>query len=369
MNISPDVENLNEPVNEPAVYVAPMAKGLNVEGYILDKELGRGGFGWVWFATRKDSGNRFVIKQFIICPDGYNVNDCSGHYNEEGFEYAQRNWLFERVNNERLIQLNLCSRYIHCTSDFFTQPKGLYAAGTALDGDLSDLPSADNNFTFVDLINLAVSAIKGLYLLHSNGMAHRDIKPENFLFSIEGNSYRFKYTDFGISCGMRDAMSCFGSIKGSYFYLSPDLWKAFHLLDNATNKQAEKIRDRYYTQTNAQRYDVWALGITLFVMMRKYQEFSKDRELDKDPTAYFPFDKPTYENIKKGRVFQGLIKNADLKDQDSPNVARWFNTVVDSMIQVNPERRATAKQLVDQVHDDLIIYLNNNISFAQPMQL
>ena len=84
--------------------------------------------------------------------------------------------------------------------------------------------------------------VEGLKTLHESGIAHMDIKPENIMFDKKTNT--IKYIDLGLSClnGKFTCKSC-----GSLMYVPPEIM------------DKEK-----FTFEEAQKIDMWELGVTIF---------------------------------------------------------------------------------------------------------
>lgn len=79
--------------------------------------------------------------------------------------------------------------------------------------------------------------------MHENGIIYRDIKPDNICF-VKTNSDRLKIVDFGSAAYLKDGDFLSEPFGGSY-YLSPEMIKGHY--DKGV--------------------DVWALGITCFMLL------------------------------------------------------------------------------------------------------
>jgi serine/threonine protein kinase len=95
-------------------------------------------------------------------------------------------------------------------------------------------------------------AIHGLEYLHFHSVVHFDIKPENLLLDETGT---LKICDFGVSHLLNHDGQIVGDDSGSPAFQSPEKLSG-KLLDN----QAAAV-------------DVWALGITLFIMIYGFPPF------------------------------------------------------------------------------------------------
>ncbi|EFC42555.1 predicted protein [Naegleria gruberi] len=86
--------------------------------------------------------------------------------------------------------------------------------------------------------------ICGLEYLHENKIVHRDIKPENVLVTKDD---RLKITDFGVSSMLEGDNDTFNTAPGTPAFLSPE---ACHV-----------------GSYSGYASDIWAAGVTLFVML------------------------------------------------------------------------------------------------------
>lgn len=100
-----------------------------------------------------------------------------------------------------------------------------------------------------------------LKYLHNHNIIHRDIKPENILLDKNDNVY---LVDFGISEILCEKEMITKLRTGTLLYLAPELFSDAEILIGPV-------------------IDIWALGVTLFVMLY----------------GYLPFDGETFSEIKE----------------------------------------------------------------------
>lgn len=121
--------------------------------------------------------------------------------------------------------------------------------------------------------------VKGLRDIHAKGIVHRDIKPGNILlFTIsswnpfkDGN-FVAKYADFGLSDTGITGPTNVDTLKGSAYYIAPDLYDA-----------SEK-----HTSADLFKADVFALGLTLVDMLWKPHSGLKRTPVKPGPFSGFP---------------------------------------------------------------------------------
>ncbi|KAM8880353.1 maternal embryonic leucine zipper kinase [Spinachia spinachia] len=143
--------------------------------------------------------------------------------------------------------------------------------------------------------------VSAMAYVHSQGYAHRDLKPENLLIDEDQN---LKLIDFGLCAKPKgglchELMTCCGSPA----YAAPEL-----------------IQGKSYIGSEA---DVWSMGVLLFALLCGYLPFDDDNCM------------VLYRKITRGKY-------------DNP---RWLSPgsvlLLNQMMQVEPKRRVTVKQLLD----------------------
>jgi Tol biopolymer transport system component/serine/threonine protein kinase/Tfp pilus assembly protein PilF len=153
--------------------------GQQIGAYLLEREIGRGGMGAVYLATRADNefSKRVAIK---LVKRGMDTD-----------------FIIRRFRNERQILANLDHPNIARLLDGGTTQDGLpyfvmeYIEGLPLTR-FCDL----NRLTIVDRLKLFVQICAAVHYAHQQFVIHRDIKPGNILVTGDNNP---KLLDFGIA--------------------------------------------------------------------------------------------------------------------------------------------------------------------------
>ena len=176
--------------------------GLDVEGYEVLGELGRGGMGVVYKA-RQSQVNRLVALKMILS---------SRHAGSE----ARKRFRIEAEAVARLQHPNIVQLYEvgeHDGHPFFSLE---FCEGGTLSRHLKDEPiSAERAARMVELLARAI------HYAHERGVVHRDLKPANVLLDGAGNP---KIADFGLAKRLDDdqGQTRTGEIMGTPEYMAPE---------------------------------------------------------------------------------------------------------------------------------------------------
>lgn len=212
---------------------------MNIRDYIIDRELGRGGFGVTYLGYDNKTRNPVAIKTIKL----------SGKSK------------LEEINEEIRMLADLtgdkCNKYIACYYDSFQDyvdgEDTVFIVSEYVDGmSLADfMERYQGNIPPNILWSIYTQLLLGLKYIHDNGYAHRDIKPENILIT---NDYVIKYIDFGLSCVERCKMKeCTSTCpnntnSGTILYMPPEFY----------NKNIKTDLE------GSQSRDIWALTMVMF---------------------------------------------------------------------------------------------------------
>lgn len=199
---------------------------LNNIDWILDKQIGEGGNGVVWSASKENLKSEKIAIKFVKCAS------------------VTKKRRFERevttqssFNHESIVPIYEHGR--SGTTCWFSMP--ICSSASSLLSDRSAIEICD------EYLNI-VSAVK---YIHSEDMAHRDIKPDNIL-NLDEN---LVLADFGlitIPLGSEDKrITKVGSKLGNFATIAPEL--------------------RYVEDINAdfRPADVYSLGVTLWMLLTR----------------------------------------------------------------------------------------------------
>ncbi|KAL6361568.1 hypothetical protein LRP88_05038 [Fusarium phalaenopsidis] len=162
-------------------------------------------------------------------------------------------------------------------------------------------------FTFINLkgrLSEEVSVyffrqmISAISYCHSFNICHRDLKPENILISAD---LQIKIADFGMAALHQTDTHQLATACGSPHYAAPEL-----------------LKNRQY---RGDRADIWSMGVILYAML----------------SATLPFDDPDL-RVMMSRTKKGQYEMPSFLSPEAEDLIRC-------MLQVNPDRRITLKEI------------------------
>ena len=192
-------------------------------GYRLESELGEGGMGLVFRATRVEDGREVALKVLKLAL----ANDLLFQH-----RFRQEARAAAEVHEPHLVPIIEASE---------ADGRHYLAVDYVPGGSLADRISDKGRLDGADLVRMVSEIAAGLDALHAAGIVHRDIKPQNILFALDGTAM---LTDFGLAKGRAyTVLTQPGQVMGTLDYLAPEL-----------------IRGESATQLT----DVYALGCVAF---------------------------------------------------------------------------------------------------------
>ena len=195
--------------------------------YQLGQCLGRGGFGVVYEATHRETGQRVALK-FL-------------HGSKELEPEVQNRFvrevaLLKRLEHENIVQTfdaGLHDGIIFCSME-------LVECGT-----LRDVLSTRFKLPWRDAVEVAIQVSEALAHAHERGCVHRDLKPANLYLSDDG---KVKLGDLGLARDLHDSrLTTSGQTVGTWKYMPPEQIMGKADIDG--------------------RLDLYALGCILFEMV------------------------------------------------------------------------------------------------------
>ncbi len=207
--------------------------GMRIGAYRLEREIGRGGMGEVYFATRADSefDKRVAIK---LIRDG-----------------SESELAIRRFRQERQILARLENAYIARLLDGGTTAGGRpYFVMEYVEGEPINRYCNANSLTTRARLNLFMKVCSAVQYAHERNIIHRDLKPGNILVRSDGTP---KLLDFGIA-KILGGESSGGDYEATH--------QAFRVLTPAY-ASPEQLRGAPATMQS----DIYSLGVILYELL------------------------------------------------------------------------------------------------------
>ena len=198
--------------------------------YTLEKEIGRGGMGIVYGATRKSDGQSVAIKMIL-------KGDFATKVEKERFRAEAE--AAQRLNHPNIVPIYEIGEHEGLPYFCMKLIEGVTLTQKLLRGPLLPQKAAEIMVAISDAISYA----------HEQGVLHRDLKPSNIIIDNQGIPH---LADFGlakaISGSDRASLTRTGAILGTPSYMSPE--------------QAAGSRGNVGTSS-----DIYSLGAILYHML------------------------------------------------------------------------------------------------------
>ncbi|MEP6780997.1 MAG: serine/threonine-protein kinase [Gemmatimonadaceae bacterium] len=213
----------------PSAFFSPSLIGRNIGSYRVDREIGRGGMGTVYLASRVDGEfeQRVAIKTLRL-----GVSSPA---------------IAQRFRQERQILAGLQHPHIASLLDGGVTTDGVpYLVLEYIDGQPIDDYCAEHQLSLAARIDLFRQVLDAVSYAHRQLIVHRDLKPSNILVTKDGV---VKLVDFGIAklLGAADGLA------------TADGWQAF--------TAAYAAPEQVFGQQISTATDIYALGVVLYLLL------------------------------------------------------------------------------------------------------
>lgn len=176
---------------------------MEIPGYIIEKQIGKGGMARVYLALHEGLDRKVAIKVM------------NRQMDDDDSDFS------DRFMREARIVANLTHQYIVTVYDVGMHDGYHYIAmeylpgGITLDHKLKEGLSLQEGLTTIKHVAAALG------FAHSKDIVHRDVKPENIMYREDGSAV---LTDFGIARATTSAtkMTATGTVIGTPHYMSPE---------------------------------------------------------------------------------------------------------------------------------------------------
>ena len=254
-----------------------------VGDYLLNDEIGSGGFPKVVLGTHIPTGEKVAIK----------IMD-------------KEQILSDELNRERVLSEIAILKIVRHNNiiklyEVMETPKNIYLVMEYCDGgELFDYIVSKQHLSEKQACVFFQEIIDALTYLHSQNIVHRDVKPENILLESFGKKMTCKLIDFGIS-RTYTLDKLISTPCGTASYAPPEMHRG----------------EEYYGLLS----DVWSAGVLLYAMVFGYLPFCEE---DEDTNI---------DNIIKG--------NYEIPEEASPDLTDFLKHILD----IDPLTRYDLEQI------------------------
>lgn len=236
VTVSAAAETQTAPAENGRVPLQPEIPGLT-----FDRELGRGGMGVVYLATRQADGTRVAVK--VIVPA---VTGSQGQV--------------ERFLTEARQLLDLNHPHIVRFRDLGEHRGVLYFVMDYVDGtDAARLVLSEGQLKIRRALRLANHMLLALEYAHARGVVHRDIKPANLLIGRRDDREYGFLADFGLARVYQESqlsgLTMTGDVAGAGRFLAPEQITNYRIAEPPADQYAAAAT-LYYLLTGKQVYDL-----------------------------------------------------------------------------------------------------------------
>ena len=273
--------------------------------YILERVLGRGGMGVVYFGRQIHLDRPVAIKM---------IRSGALASQEEVQRFYAEARSAAKLDHANIVTVYQCGEYEG--HHFFSMD---YVAGTDLSRLIQNGPlECKVAARYVRDISRAIQ------YAHDQGILHRDLKPANVLVDRADNVH---ITDFGLakSIGHETGLTATGAALGTPSYMSPE-------------QAAGRVEDHNYGT------DVYSIGAILFTIV----------------TGQPPFKATSVVQT----IMQVIHRPAPMARTVNPNVDANIETIIDRCLQKTPDRRYVS---AGALAADLDRYLRGQPIEARPL--
>eukprot|EP00887_Chlorella_sp_A99_P005873 scaffold1.g5873.t1 len=263
--------------------------------YRVGREIQRGGTAVVYEGEDLAAGGAVVALKVLTAREGCARVPVAV---QREVEYASQ------LNHPSIVKL----------LDWFTEGQHLVIVWQRIVGcDLLDLLNNSGGRLSEDAAAAHFRGVlEGVAYMHAHGLAHRDVKPENIL--VEDGTGSVKLIDFGLSRRQQSAITLG---VGTPDYMAPEL------LGGAG---ASVLSMRHEGVYDAQRADIWSLGVLLYLLV----------------SGRYPFEDPgAPQNViaTLGNVAAGKYRPFP------PHLSDECMHIISRMLEVDPAARITLPEL------------------------
>ncbi|MBN2725724.1 MAG: SUMF1/EgtB/PvdO family nonheme iron enzyme [Deltaproteobacteria bacterium] len=184
--------------------------GSTIGSYKVQRLLGEGAFGRVYFAEHPDIGSKVAIK---ILNQAFSSDETVVH------RFISEAKAVNKILHQNIIRIfdfgQLEDTRYYCIMEFIEGK------------ELTKIMKERDSFSIGEVFGIVRQIVDGLDAAHQNSIIHRDLKPDNIIVSERDNQYNVKILDFGIaklteSTEATSHKTKTGQVIGTPAYMSPE---------------------------------------------------------------------------------------------------------------------------------------------------
>jgi serine/threonine protein kinase len=264
-----------------------------VTGYRLGAELGRGGTGVVYAATRLSDGLEVAVK--VLRPD----LSADPAYRERLRAEAARARTVDHPGLVKVLDVDV--------------ENGAWLAMDRIDGpDLQRHLDEHGPLDPATAVSVLTQVSAALAALHAAGIVHRDLKPANVLLSRGGDRLQAKVTDFGVATAAATVEQTLGgssSVDDDWLNSAPED------LAVAVGTVTYMAPEQWRGDPSTVRTDVYALGGLTYAVLTGRRPFPQ-RALTELAMAVAMNPPPAPSGDGAPAAFDGVVARAMAKDPE-----------------------------------------------------
>jgi serine/threonine protein kinase len=164
-----------------------LPKGLELQGYRIERVLGAGGFGITYLATEAMIGRAVAIKEFLPGSIAARAADSVTVHPLVAADAETFRWGLKRFRNEARTLVSFHHPNIVQVYRFFEANGTAYLVMAYEKGaSLAEVLKAQRTLAAAEISALLHPLLDGIARVHAAGFLHRDIKPANIIVREDG---------------------------------------------------------------------------------------------------------------------------------------------------------------------------------------
>ncbi|MCS6864542.1 MAG: protein kinase [Gemmataceae bacterium] len=279
----------------PAESSVPLIAPASIRGYLIEREIGRGGMGTVYLAKQLSLDRPVALK--VMSKKWASDPVFVARFTREAFAAAQ-------LSHPNIVQIHDIGESEGAR--FFSME---YVRGPSLAEMVKKQGKLDPEIA----VGYVLQAARGLKHAHDRGMIHRDVKPDNLLLDEHG---LIKVADLGLvktpALSRDEQQVAAASSRSGLLSLPPDMTGAKIALGTPAYMSPEQCRDAASVDHRA---DIYSLGCTLYVLVTGRPPFEGTTAVElMSKHAYDPLVPPEQIVSRVPKEVSAIIQRMMAKD-------------------------------------------------------